>query len=511
MKHGYERDLQNLGRELAGVKRMYSPITRWKRHNRVSRSLRVNEDPFTSLENMFKILDAYKTKILFGLATISKKSCNRTIVCTGVRGRRGKHGPRGPKGDNGEKGLSGVQGPRGMRGEKGQKGAQGPPGRSIEKPKITSRPSNVTTKEGTSATFYCQATGYPIPDIKWIFDGKAAEEKGNRIKVIQSTGLQISEVSESDAGEVTCVGENVFGRESSNARLTVLTLPTVIVKPKQIATYEGNDVNVVCNATGNPKPSIKWRRVIKKLPSNARVENNGKLVLKNMQKVDGGLYQCIAENPVGRADDSATVVVQDARYENCQSLLAAGKTESGKYTIWINGVTSAEVYCDMVTDGGGWIVIQRRRHATTDFYRGWNEYKRGFGSVTGNFWLGNDLIHKLSAKGENTKQAFAKYSHFKVGNEANNYKLEVSGYSGNSGDSLAYHNGMPFTTKDSDNDGNGSNCAVDCKGAWWYNSCYYSSLNGLYPMTGQRKYTGMSWYELSKKYDSITFSAMKIR
>lgn len=94
-----------------------------------------------------------------------------------------------------------------------------------------------------------------------------------------------------------------------------LALPTVIVKPKQIATYEGNDVSVVCNATGNPKPSIKWRRVIKKLPSNARVENNGKLVLTNMQKIDGGLYQCIAENPVGRADDSATVVVQGT--ENC--------------------------------------------------------------------------------------------------------------------------------------------------------------------------------------------------
>ena len=94
-----------------------------------------------------------------------------------------------------------------------------------------------------------------------------------------------------------------------------LALPTAIVKPKQIATHEGKDVSVVCNATGNPKPSIKWRRVIKKLPTNAHVENNGTLVLKNLQKVDGGLYQCIAENTVGKADDSATIVVQGN--ENC--------------------------------------------------------------------------------------------------------------------------------------------------------------------------------------------------
>ena len=193
---------------------------------------------------------------------------------------------------------------------------------------------------------------------------------------------------------------------------------------------------------------------------------------------------------------------------------------SGKYTIWINGATPAEVFCDMVTDGGGWTVIQRRRDATTDFYRGWDEYKRGFGSVTGNFWLGNDMIHKLTTKrvalrvelaADNIKQAFAKYSHFKVGNEASNYKLEVSGYSGNSGDSLTYHNRMQFTTKDRDNDPSLNQCAVIHKGAWWYNNCVYSNLNALYPGSGQGSYTMMTWYHLSNRYDTVTFSEMKIR
>ena len=173
---------------------------------------------------MFKTLDAYKTKILFGLATVSEGACNRSITCTGVRGRRGKPGPKGPKGDKGEKGLPGSQGPQGKRGEKGQKGAQGLPGRSIEKPRITSRPRNLTLKEGTSATFYCQATGYPIPDLKWILNGKAIEENGNRIKIIKNTGLQISDLRKSDAGEVTCVAESVLGGDSSNARLNVLSM-----------------------------------------------------------------------------------------------------------------------------------------------------------------------------------------------------------------------------------------------------------------------------------------------
>lgn len=34
-----------------------------------------------------------------------------------------------------------------------------------------------------------------------------------------------------------------------------------------------------------------------------------------------------------------------------------------------------------------------------DFYRDWAAYKRGFGSQLGEFWLGNDHIHALTAQG----------------------------------------------------------------------------------------------------------------
>jgi len=33
-------------------------------------------------------------------------------------------------------------------------------------------------------------------------------------------------------------------------------------------------------------------------------------------------------------------------------------------------------------------VIQRRQDGTANFYRNWLEYKKGFGNVTGEFWLG---------------------------------------------------------------------------------------------------------------------------
>ena len=74
----------------------------------------------------------------------------------------------------------------------------------------------------------------------------------------------------------------------------------------------------------------------------------------------------------------------------------------------------------------------------------------------------------------------AEYWSFKIGDELNDkYRLEVSGYSGDTGDFLQYegdsngnscfgcyyHNGMKFTTYDQDNDLADSNCAPMSR--WW--------------------------------------------
>ena len=204
---------------------------------------------------------------------------------------------------------------------------------------------------------------------------------------------------------------------------------------------------------------------------------------------------------------------------HCLDWLKSGQTQSGVYSIDPDGKGSFDAYCDMRTDGGGWTVFQRRQAGSVDFYRGWNDYKSGFGQLTAEFWLGNDKIHRLTASRAsslrveledwNGVRVYAKYGRFNIGDEQAKYRLEVSSYSGTAGGySLAYHNNMAFSTKDRDNDRNSGKCAVAYTGAWWYKGCHHSNLNGKY---GNRQgYQGLHWQQFRNGL-SLKFSEMKLR
>ncbi|XP_055865172.1 fibrinogen C domain-containing protein 1-like [Biomphalaria glabrata] len=112
--------------------------------------------------------------------------------------------------------------------------------------------------------------------------------------------------------------------------------------------------------------------------------------------------------------------------------------------------------CDTKTDGGGWIIFQKRINGKVDFYRGWKEYRNGFGDFNiGEFYLGNE------------------------------------------------------NTFDRDNDKKSWNCAQHYSGAWWYNNCHPYSLNGKWgsKTLGQ----GLHWYSLTGPENSVSFSEMKLR
>ncbi|XP_050782382.1 ficolin-2-like isoform X1 [Gopherus flavomarginatus] len=209
--------------------------------------------------------------------------------------------------------------------------------------------------------------------------------------------------------------------------------------------------------------------------------------------------------------------------KNCKELLARGNIMSGWYTIYPLDCNARTVLCDMDTDGGGWIVFQRRVDGSVDFFRDWNSYKRGFGSQLSEFWLGNDNIHLLTSLGTNelrvdlrdfdNKYQFATFGSFKIAGETEKYKLILGAFvNGTAGDSLTIHNHMPFTTQDCDNDQYSGNCATSFKGAWWYKACHWSNLNGLYLRGAHESYAdGVNWKTGKGHKYSYKVSEMKFR
>ena len=195
---------------------------------------------------------------------------------------------------------------------------------------------------------------------------------------------------------------------------------------------------------------------------------------------------------------------------------------SGNNTFNIGKIT---VRCDMETDGGGWIVIQRRsaNFKRVNFTRNWEDYVNGFGDLDGEFWIGLNNIYQLTNQQEVELQISVwndsetsitwNYQTFRISGLENKYRLTVGGGTGDGNDPLAFHNGQYFSTYDRDNDATSGNCAYFFQGGWWYENCYRANLNGRHQPSGLPgvSQTGQLLALVDGGYRVYTNSVMMIR
>ncbi|XP_066269721.1 microfibril-associated glycoprotein 4-like [Branchiostoma lanceolatum] len=275
----------------------------------------------------------------------------------------------------------------------------------------------------------------------------------------------------------------------------------------------------LCSAQSVSKPPSDEKCVCSPVV-NCGNDNALKAELEQMKIAMDQLPQKIADWPKANAHGT----VADKPHD-CQDILGnVETTPSGLYMVYPrDSLGGFLVFCDMDTDGGGWTLFQRRQDGTVDFYRDWADYKTGFPSnLNGEFWLGNDNLYRLAVQkvyqlrvdmeDVEGNMAYATYDTFAISPESQNYTLHIGTYSGTAGDSLAYHDRKPFSTKDRDNDENPGSCARYNKGAWWYNDCIHSNLNGMYQLgPHEGAADGVDWNAWKGPNYSMKRTEMKIR
>ncbi|XP_076000469.1 microfibril-associated glycoprotein 4-like [Genypterus blacodes] len=210
---------------------------------------------------------------------------------------------------------------------------------------------------------------------------------------------------------------------------------------------------------------------------------------------------------------------------DCNDLYVSGLGHSGVYSIFPAGpLTPVQVYCDMgcgdEPTGRKWTIIQRRMDGNINFYRGWDQYRTGFGQASGEYWLGLENIHALTQQKtyemrvemedfEGAK-VYAHFTTFSVGTEQDGYTLTLDGFeNGGAGTSMNDDNVKKFSTFDKDQGTH--NCPKTYYGGWWYGACHSVNPNGLY-LWGSSPYgIGINWSSWKGCTYSLKAITMKIR
>ncbi|XP_018408292.1 PREDICTED: neogenin isoform X9 [Nanorana parkeri] len=174
------------------------------------------------------------------------------------------------------------------------------------------QPFSATSVAGQTVLLSCVVSGFPNPNIRWshkqeeiIFDSS------DRLVLLAGGSLQISNVTEEDAGIYTCTADNGNQTIHAQAELFVQVPPVFHVKPSNTHAHESMDIVFECEVTGKPTPAVKWvKNGDMVIPSDYfKIVDDHDLQVLGLVRSDEGFYQCIAENEVGNVQAAAQLII----------------------------------------------------------------------------------------------------------------------------------------------------------------------------------------------------------
>ncbi|KAM4629779.1 hemicentin-1 [Polymixia lowei] len=162
-------------------------------------------------------------------------------------------------------------------------------------------------KDKHNITLTCEATGNPVPEIKWLKDGQVLVPDGRQRVLSHGRFLQISGAQVADTGRYSCLASNSAGDRSRHFNLNVLVSPTIVGSgpegsAEEVTVTLSSPTSLVCEVQSYPPALITWLKDGTPFESsrNVRVLPGGRtLQILNAKEEDAGRYTCVATNEAG--------------------------------------------------------------------------------------------------------------------------------------------------------------------------------------------------------------------
>ncbi|XP_061614366.1 brother of CDO isoform X2 [Phyllopteryx taeniolatus] len=169
---------------------------------------------------------------------------------------------------------------------------------------------SIMVTRGQRLVLECVASGIPTPHVTWAKDGQELRVHNNTRFLLSN--LLIDAAAEGDSGTYACRADNGIGAAVAATVLydvQVFEPPQVAVDLQQQEAAFGETVRFTCQARGKPVPAVTWlHNAVPLSPSPQHRLTSRMLRVANVGPQDEGLYQCMAENGVGRSQASARLI-----------------------------------------------------------------------------------------------------------------------------------------------------------------------------------------------------------
>uniref|UniRef100_A0A3Q2XW48 Neural cell adhesion molecule L1-like protein n=1 Tax=Hippocampus comes TaxID=109280 RepID=A0A3Q2XW48_HIPCM len=192
-------------------------------------------------------------------------------------------------------------------------------------PKETLDP--VVVEEGQPFTLKCDPPkGIPPLQIYWMTINLQHIEQDERVSMGLNGDLYFSHAVEKDSRRDYCCFA-AFPRIRTIVQKTAMSVVVkttnailqrrpLLMTPSGVRTVKhlvrGEDLKLECIPEGFPTPQVEWIKIGHKLPTKAKLESHGKLlIVPTIEQEDSGKYMCKAKNKLGEVIHYFTVTVEE--------------------------------------------------------------------------------------------------------------------------------------------------------------------------------------------------------